>query len=366
MSDRVSLILELEDAISRGSSSKSAETLRQLTDLFTGRAGELSEQHIELFDDVIFRLVGEIETKARAELARRLAPIDNAPKNTIRLLANDDAIEVAGPILLRSKRLGETDLVDIAKSKSQNHLLAIAARRPLGEAVTDVLVDRGDEDVLFHVASNGNASFSVGGYERLVARAEGDDQLAGRVGARPDIPPFLFRKLVMQASGIVQRRLAAHAPHELRAEIERVLADVSQEIDPQAPAAPHRFNAARRLIGMLHDAGALGESELYDLAKSKRYEEAVAALSFLCGVTVEQVDWLMNGDRIEPLLIHLKAAGFDWLTVRALVLLRPSGRRISAKDLEDLCDDFKRLSYATARRVIGHLQGAETGMRAAS
>lgn len=365
MSARVSLISELEDAIARGSSAQSAETLRRLTDLFTGRAAELSDQHVELFDDVISRLAGEIETKARAELARRLAPVENAPPSTIRQLANDEAIEVAGPILLRSKRLADSDLVDIAQRRSQEHLLAISSRRPLADSVTDVLVDRGDQDVLYNVASNGDAHFSAGGYERLVVRAEGDDSLAARIGERPDIPPELFSRLVMQASAIVQRKLAARAPRELRAEIERVLANVSLEIDPQTPA-PRRFTAARRMIGMLHGTGALGESELYDLAKSKRYEEAVAALSILCGVTVEQVDWLMNGDRIEPLLIRLKAAGFDWLTVRALILLRPSGRRISAKDLEDICDDFKRLSYATARRVVGHLQSADAELRAAS
>jgi uncharacterized protein (DUF2336 family) len=365
MSERVSLIAELEDAIARGSSAQSAEKLNRLTDLFTGRAAEFNDQHVEIFDDIISRLAGEIETKARAELARRLAPIDNAPPNTIRQLAHDEAIEVAGPILLRSKRLADEDLVDIAKYRGQGHLLAISARRPLADTVTDVLVDRGDQDVLLNVASNSDARLSPGGYERLVVRAEGDDSLAARIGERPDVPPHLFRQLIMHASAIVQRKLAARAPRELRAEIERVLSEVSQELDPQAPVQ-HRFTAARRLIGMLHDAGALGESELYDLAKSKRYEETVAALSLLCNVTVEQIDWLMNGDRIEPLLIHLKAAGFDWLTVRALILLRPSGRRISARDLEDICDDFKRLSYATARRVVGHLQNVEIEMRAAS
>ena len=116
---------------------------------------------------------------------------------------------------------------------------------------------------------------------------------------------------------------------------------------------------------MLHSVGQLGESELYDLAKSRRFEETVAALSVLCGVQIDAVDWLMNGDRIEPLLILLKAKGFDWLTVRAIVLSRPSGRRISARDLEDICDDFKRLSYATARQVIGRWQDGRPPMRAA-
>lgn len=365
MSDRSSLISELEDAISRGSSARHAETLRRITELFTGQAEQLNDEQVDLFDDVILRLVDEIEVKARAELSRRLSSLETAPSLTVMRLAGDEAIEVAAPVLLRSPRLGDGELAELAKSRSQDHLLAISARDSLGEQVTDVLVERGDQDVLLNMASNSGAVFSPGGYERLVARAEGDDSLASRIGERPDIPPHLFRKLIMQASEIVQQRLAGQAPREVREEIERVLADVSREIDPQRRPA-RNFTAARRMIGMLHEAGALGESELYDLAKSKRYEETVAALSLMCNVTVEQIDWLMNGDRIEPLLIHLKAAGFDWLTVRALILLRPSGRRISAKDLEDICDDFKRLTYATARRVVGHWQGtADTAMRAA-
>lgn len=364
MTDRESLIAELERAIQHGSSRKSAETLKRLTDLFTGRAEALSDQQIALFDDLILRLAGEIETRARAELARTLAPVDRAPPNTIRDLANDDAIEVAAPVLLRSERLAEADLVDIATSKGQGHLLAISSRRALGPAVTDVLVNRGDGDVLFNVASNAGASFSEGGYLRLVERAGTDESLAVRIAERPDIPPQVFRKLVTEANSLVQQRLLAHAAPEMRAEIERVVSKVTNEIDPKAPIV-RRFTAAQRLMGMLHAAGALGESELYDLAKSKRYEETVVAISLLCNVEIEVVDWLMNGDRIDPLLIHLKAAGFDWLTVRAIILLRPTGRRISARDLEDICDDFKRLTYSTARRVIGHWQSTGPALQAA-
>lgn len=364
MSDRESLIAELERAIQHGSSRKSAETLKRLTDLFTGRAEELNDQQIALFDDVILRLAGEIETKVRAELARALAPVDKAPPNTIRDLALDDAIEVAAPVLLRSSRLAEADLVEIASSKGQAHLLAISSRRALGPAVTDVLVNRGDGDVLFNVASNTEASFSEGGYLRLVERAGNDESLAIRVAERPDIPPHMFKKLVTEANSLVQQRLLAQAAPEMRAEIERVVTKVTSEIDPKAPVV-RRFTGAQRLMGMLHAAGALGESELYDLAKSKRYEETVVAAALLCSVDVEVIDWLMNGDRIDPLLIHLKAAGFDWLTVRAVILLRPSGRRISARDLEDICDDFKRLTYATARRVIGHWQSNAQQLQAA-
>jgi hypothetical protein len=54
---------------------------------------------------VISRLAEKIETKARAELAHRLVPAENAPPKTVRMLARDKSIEVAGPILSLSNRL---------------------------------------------------------------------------------------------------------------------------------------------------------------------------------------------------------------------------------------------------------------------
>lgn len=362
---RESLILELEDTIERGSSGKCVETLCRVTDLFIKRANELNDGHIGLFDDVIGRLATEIEIKARAELARRLAPIDNAPVKVIHGLARDDEIAVAAPVLVRSNRLNETDLVDIAKTKSQAHLFAISSRRQLGEAVTDVLVKRGDSDVLLNVASNSGANFTEGGLTTLVERAEKNGTLATRISGRSDIPPHLFHKLVVQASELVQRRMLASAAPEARTEIQRVLAKVFGEISPDTPA-PHNFVAAQRMMLMLHNAGALGETELHDLAKSKRYEETVAALSLLCTVPIDVVDWLMSGDRIEPLLILFKAAGYDWSTARAVIMVRQGSRRTSAKELEDSCDDFNRLSYATARRVVRFWQDRDQELRAAS
>jgi len=83
-------------------------------------------------------------TMGRArELSAQLAPIGNAPVNVIQRLARDDEITVAGPVLAQSPRLSPTDLVDIAETKSQAHLLAISGREAIAPMVTDVLVHRG-------------------------------------------------------------------------------------------------------------------------------------------------------------------------------------------------------------------------------
>jgi uncharacterized protein (DUF2336 family) len=59
-------------------------------------------------------------------VAYRLAPIANAPPNTIQMLAFDDDIDVAAPVLRLSECLDERALLANAGSKSQLHLFAIA------------------------------------------------------------------------------------------------------------------------------------------------------------------------------------------------------------------------------------------------
>src|SRR3974390_2572327 len=154
MATPASLIPELEDAICNGTAERRAEMLRRITNLFVDQAGYYNEEHVGVFDEVLLRLIAEIETKTFIELAHRLSPVDNAPIQLMLRLAKDDEIAIAGPVLSRSARLGEADLVGIASTKGSHHLLAISTRNVIGEAVTEVLINRGDSEVVRSVASN--------------------------------------------------------------------------------------------------------------------------------------------------------------------------------------------------------------------
>jgi len=142
-----------------------------------------------VFDDVLCLLIARVETRAKAELSRRLAPIDYAPFEVIQHLAWDDEIEVAGTVLAQSSRLGTETLVEIASRKGQDHLLAISGRPDLPAAVTDVIVDRGEGRVIRKLANNASANFSEEGYSAIVARAEGDDELIEILGFASICPP---------------------------------------------------------------------------------------------------------------------------------------------------------------------------------
>ena len=150
-----SFLQELNEAVLRGSPESRARALWHATDLLI--AGRYTEDQIWVFGEVIGRLADEIELAARAKLAKRLAHSDNAPFNIVMILAFDDSIEVAGPVLQHSQRLDTNTLVTNIRTKSQPHLLAISKRSSIPVAVTDELVTRGNRDVVHSVASNNGA-----------------------------------------------------------------------------------------------------------------------------------------------------------------------------------------------------------------
>ena len=91
---------------------------------------------------------------------------------------------MAGPLLAQSEQLDDETLIECAKNKSQEHLLAISRRKLLGESITDVLVERGNQQVVVSTAANSGAQFSQDGYLTLVKRSETDDQLALTIWSR--------------------------------------------------------------------------------------------------------------------------------------------------------------------------------------
>jgi uncharacterized protein (DUF2336 family) len=75
----------------------------------------MGDEQKALFDEVMGRLVEEIDISARAAFGARLATIINAPKKISRTLALDDTIEVAGPLLAHSEQLDNETLIRGAK-----------------------------------------------------------------------------------------------------------------------------------------------------------------------------------------------------------------------------------------------------------
>ena len=111
----------------------------------------------------------------------------------------------------------------IAETKSQAHLLALST--PPGSARRLPTFWCGAATARSPAASPPIRGAPVGECVHHAGQARRQDGvLAEKVGLRTDIPPRLFRQLLMQASDVVQKRLLAQAKPETQAEIRRVLA----------------------------------------------------------------------------------------------------------------------------------------------
>ena len=347
-----SVIENLEGSFASGSPGKQLEILRHVTDLFLIGAKGYSDEQIDLFDGVISRLADRIEIRARAELATKLAPVENAPPTTIRQLAQDDAIEVAGPVLTQSPRLTEQDLLRIAgdqRQDSQDRLLAISKRATLSENVSDVLVARGNREVVLSVAGNAGARFSDSGYGTLVNRSIDDDVLAACVGSRKDIPRDHFKTLITKASRVVFEKLVAANPDMVR-EVKAVLTDITgQAIEAQPP----RNDGGTGLDDLRH-SGRPPDAIVHELAATGRRDDTIAALAALCRTPRELVAGVMadrRGDN-DFLLLLTRAAGLSWPTTREICIMRRGPSGMPQKEIEAARRSFDKLRADTAQRVI--------------
>ncbi len=345
------LIDQLEEAFERQDLRRRAETLRRVTDLFLAGSGRYSGEQIELFGEVMSRLVEEIDVSARAAFGHRLATVADAPPRVMRGLALDDAIEVAEPVLLHSERLDDQTLVESAKTKSQQHLLAISRRRAIAEPVTDVLVERGDRNVAVSTAGNAGARFSDFGYSTLVQRARGDGDLALAVWVRTEIPRQHLLQLFAQASEAVRLKLEA-ADRGKAAGLQEMIAQASNQIQTEIREMSNAYLAARSHITSLHRAGTLDEAQLARFASTGQFDETTIALSVMADVPIGVVERAVASRRSEQILVLAKAIGAKWETAKAILLLQAGAQGSSTDELDQCCATFARLQRETAKKAI--------------
>lgn len=312
----------------------------------------MGDEQKALFDEVMGRLVEEIDISARAAFGARLATIINAPKKTSRTLALDDTIEVAGPLLAHSEQLDDETLIRGAKTKSQDHLLAISRRKLLTEEVTDVLVERGNQQVTVSTAANSGAQFSEYGYSTLITRSEADDELALTVWSRPEIPRDHLLTLFAGASKTVRAKLEA-ADQSKAALIRDIVKHASDLVQTQARERSADFAAAQARIKQLHQTGALTEKLLQELALVGKFNETTVALSLLSDLPLGAVERTMVHDHSDQVLVLARSIGLSWETTKAILVMQAKAKRSRVTyDLENCFASFSKLKPATARTAL--------------
>ena len=357
------LIDELETSLRHGSGPQRAEILQRVTQLFLHNANAFGEEHVAVFDEVMGHLIERIEQQALIQLSSQLAPVANAPANVVHRLARSDDIEVSQPILVQSPMLTDEFLIEIAQSKSQDHLAAIAGRAQVAENVTDVLVERGNAAVTLKVAGNAGARFSRKAFIQVADRANKNAELAETIVNRPDIPPDVFRHLLSKATEVVRQRLLKNAAPEMRTRINQTLSAIATQVGKDEPQ--HATGGGRNSAATLsHQDAPRLKSQLSIFARAGQRPQTIETLAALSKLPVEAVKGLLRAESEDGVLILCKAVGLGWSDAKHVLAVMTAASGEDSARTKAAFDKFYSLTDETAQRVIRFVKSCKAVSKA--
>ena len=349
-SESAPLIAELEGVGERRPAKRWSQLLGQITSLFVTDAHRFTDAQIVLFDAVFLQLVERVDAQALALLSSQLSEISAALPDTMRRLAFHDDISIAGPVLRRSNQLTDSNLLEIANLRSEEHMLAIAGRQTVSALLSDELVARGELSVLGRLTQNLGAKFSEDGCAVLVAKARQNKSLAEQLVRRSDLPTELRRQLAAKVTDDRTRALQT-VPSSVQ---DKIRAAVGTSVEgAELPAPTHSaYVAATAKMVELSRRGGLNDRSVNGFAVKREYVDVVAALSFLSGATVEVILPLLQTAELDGLVVACKAARLNWSTTTMVVRHRPGATTAAGKELEQAKAMFDALSISVAQRTI--------------
>ena len=321
MNSRLHDLIALAD---EPSSAKRRELLRGVTDLFF--AGDTHNQvEMGLFDDVMSQLAGEMEEAVKIELAQRMSQAPSAPRGLSRVLAVD-SIAVARPILQGSTALSEDDLLHVARTQGQDHLRAISQRASVPSAVSDVVIQRGDDDTVGVLLRNEGAVLSRQAHEAVVDRAAANPALHEAVIDRHSLPVDLLNEMYFMVEAKLRDRIMEKNADVDPATLEAALSAGRKRVAAQDGALPSDHTQAESEFQALKARGGVTPQALASMLRGKRSTLFLVALSDLADIDFHTARKILERREIDALAVVCRAADFDralFLTF-ALLILDPS------------------------------------------
>jgi uncharacterized protein (DUF2336 family) len=334
------------------SSERRRELLREVTDLFLAQPADgLDPAQAALFDEVMQRIASEMEEAVRAELAQRLAPTHAAlPK-----LLNDlggDAIAVAEPVLRRASGLREEDLLTLARTRGQAHLKAISQRERVPEAVSDAIVERGDDSTLGVLLRNEGAALSRQASETAVDRAQANPELHSAVVERRSLPPDLMNEMYFIVEARLRAKIMArNAELDPRA-LEAALQAGRKRLEARDGVAPPDLSEAEAHVDALVRKGELEPKTLVRFLREGERTRFTAALARMADIDFQTAQRILGGRRVDPLAIVCKASGFDRALFLTFVVLMLDSDENALGRAQEYGDLYNQLSTEAASRAI--------------
>ncbi len=316
---------ELIAMAEEGSSEKRRALLRELTEHFFG-ASARSATEDALYGSVLASLADEMESAVRAELSARFANAPNAPHALIRRLANDEAA-VAEAVLTTSPVLTDDDLLGVVRNHGQDHLRAVSARPSVSEAVSEIIVERGDDETLGTLLRNDGAQLSRKSSEAAVERARANPALHEAAVSRASLPADLLNEMYFVVEARLRTRILEQNARMDPALLESALAAGRARIATDDGALPADYAECSAYVEELKAAGQLTPQMLARFLRSGGTTSFLIALAQLSDIDFHTARQIVERRELDALAVVCKSADLDralFLTY-AVVLLNDDG-----------------------------------------
>jgi hypothetical protein len=119
-------------------------------------------------------------------------------------------------------------------------------------------------------------------------------------------------------------------------------------------------------VATLHRYGNLDENSIFEYARSHKHEEVTIGLALLCSLPGDVIERALADKNREMILVLAKAIDFSWATTMSLLFLAAKDHRITARDLNEMENEFGHLNIATSRSVLKFYQSRKNAARAGS
>lgn len=272
--------------LAQDSTKGSKEALMEnITDMFLSPDGRLNDHERVLMNDIMVKLLKNVEKKIRKGLSERLAESDEISIELVTMLANDH-IEVARPVLEKSALLKDEDLVETVRNRTDSHRLSIAIREHVSETVSDELIEHGNEDVIEALIQNSNAELSKASMDYLVQESRSVDRFQEPLLNRNDLSFELVHKMYWWVSAALRRKIVAEFDID-ETLLDDALEDATKEVIEKHNEKEGVMEKVILLVKNLDSQRKLNFDFVVTSLRQQKINVAVAALAELSGLGVK-------------------------------------------------------------------------------
>jgi uncharacterized protein (DUF2336 family) len=352
MSQTTSSLQDLIDLAKEPSSDKRRELMRKLTDVFLDSAPDYSDAERDHFGAILGRVATDMDAAVRRQLAKQFANVPSAPHNLIQRLAADEEFSVAKDVLLKSTVLRDDDLIAIARHSAQDKLEVIAARHSVSEAVSEAIVEHGDDQVVVKLVANTGANLSRSTIRRVVERSETNELLQAPLVTRADVPPDMLQDMFSFVSSELRAKITEKLDNMPPEVIEKAFAAAAREFAGEVRQVKDADRKAMVYVAEMARRKLLNEALLHQLLRNKQVTEFIHAFARLAEIDVKTSGRIVNAGNTEGVAVVCRSMRFDRSTFAAIAFFLEERAADKQKGAHNILELYDKVTPEAAQRVM--------------